>query len=533
MRVSDNIAFDDTAYWSRNLARREGDFADKVILQLKGRVASRCSNPDCRVPTSAPKSNNGENNIGVGAHICAASPGGARFDPSMSSERRKSFDNGIWLCANCSYKIDKDPTAYSVALLKEWKEKAENTAKEELGKKLPSNNQAIDTVTTALTGLPKGYIPTAVSNVHQATDKALELLDPRCSVKTSYLNGETRIGIYPKEDIPISIKVSAENAKEYIEKYQQLIEHGQDIEIKSSALTFEGSELFEEITNSIDGTLSMLTEKKPATQKLWLVQNETNETEQFDDIHGLISLGTKSFSFNGTACNDLFGIKYQKSLDENDDKAKMTISLSLEQWEGEELSYLPYFEKLLSLFSKIVEGWEVKTSLEIKGMEIFSGVLMKADKLDYITFLNGFLQYVNRCKIVSNAFNIPITFTTNISYTAEDHKRVADIAEIVEGRQVYKQADISNPICKLEVNKECENVKMLANMTEAIAIKMEMPSNEIELFGVIVPLPAKIITFLQVLPLFHSDIYGLREGDIVTVEWIPQKDFECSIRFES
>lgn len=522
-----------TAYWSKNLARRKEDFSRRVIEQLKGRVANRCSNPDHRVPTSAPKSNNNEeHNIGVGAHICAASPGGARFDLSMSSEQRKSFDNGIWLCANCAHKIDTDPSAYSVALLKEWKAKAEDTAKKELGKKLPSDNETIDTVTTALTGLPKGYIPTAINNVHQATGKVFESLDPRCSVETSYLKGETIIRIYPKEDIPILIKVSAENAKECFEKYQQLIEHGQDIEIKSSALTFEGSKIFEEITNSIDGTLSMLTEKIPVTQKLWLVQNETNVIEQFDDIHGLISFGTKSFSFNGTACNDLFKIKYQKSLDENDDKVEMSMSLCIDQWEGEEVVYLPYFDKLHPLFSKIVDGWQVNTSLEIKGMKIFSGILMKADKLDYISSLNSFLHYTNRCRIISEAFKIPINFTNNISYTAEDYKRVADVADIIEGRQVYKQADISNPICEIEVNKECENVKMLAKMAEAKVIKLEMPSDkEIELFSVRVPLPATIIILSSVLPSLNSDIHSLKEGDVVTVEWIPQNDFECAISF--
>ena len=38
----------------------------------------------------------------------------------MSSEERKSIDNGIWLCQECSVLIDKDPVMYPVNRLNEW-----------------------------------------------------------------------------------------------------------------------------------------------------------------------------------------------------------------------------------------------------------------------------------------------------------------------------------------------------------------------------------------------------------------------------
>ena len=64
--------------------------------------------------------------VGEAAHICAASPGGPRYDPSMSDEERRSHDNGIWLCANCATEIDKDPARFPVSLLRRWKEEAES-----------------------------------------------------------------------------------------------------------------------------------------------------------------------------------------------------------------------------------------------------------------------------------------------------------------------------------------------------------------------------------------------------------------------
>jgi len=91
------------------------DFPKKVIEPLRARVNNRCSNPNCRVPTTGPTTDNEKvNNIGVAAHITAASPGGPRYDPSMRKEERKSIRNAIWLCSNCSIKIDRDPSKYSV-----------------------------------------------------------------------------------------------------------------------------------------------------------------------------------------------------------------------------------------------------------------------------------------------------------------------------------------------------------------------------------------------------------------------------------
>jgi len=71
-------------------------------------------------------------NIGVGAHITAASSGGPRYDVSLSSQQRESPENGIWLCQNCAKLIDNDPERYPAKVLREWKAKAEASALAEL-----------------------------------------------------------------------------------------------------------------------------------------------------------------------------------------------------------------------------------------------------------------------------------------------------------------------------------------------------------------------------------------------------------------
>jgi hypothetical protein len=99
------------------------DFSPNVKDKLAKRVGMLCSNPDCGKSTSGPQEDPTKVlNIGVAAHITAASPGFARYDPSLTKDERSSIENGIWLCQNCAKLVDNDEKRYRVVLLKRWKE---------------------------------------------------------------------------------------------------------------------------------------------------------------------------------------------------------------------------------------------------------------------------------------------------------------------------------------------------------------------------------------------------------------------------
>lgn len=105
------------------------DFSSAVKDVLARRVGMRCSNPNCRRPTSGPRQDPGKSlNVGVAAHITAASGGGPRYDPHLTSEQRGSEDNGIWLCQTCAKLIDNDPARYTERLLRTWRTLSEEAA---------------------------------------------------------------------------------------------------------------------------------------------------------------------------------------------------------------------------------------------------------------------------------------------------------------------------------------------------------------------------------------------------------------------
>jgi hypothetical protein len=109
--------------------RMRDEFPAAVRDDLAKRAAFLCCSPACRQPTSGPRATeSGSVNIGVAAHITAASEGGPRYDPSLSSAERASGENGIWLCQTCAKLVDNDPSRYSAEKLREWRSDAETAA---------------------------------------------------------------------------------------------------------------------------------------------------------------------------------------------------------------------------------------------------------------------------------------------------------------------------------------------------------------------------------------------------------------------
>jgi hypothetical protein len=109
------------------------DFSKQTRDRLAMRVGVRCSNPFCRKLTTGPRTESPFIvSIGVAAHITAASPGGPRYDLSLSSPQREAAENGLWLCQNCAKLIDNDPERYTAGVLREWKTGAEAAALAEL-----------------------------------------------------------------------------------------------------------------------------------------------------------------------------------------------------------------------------------------------------------------------------------------------------------------------------------------------------------------------------------------------------------------
>lgn len=506
------------------------NFTKPVIEILKARVAHRCSNPACRVPTSAPSIDNKAHTIGVAAHICAASPGGPRYNAHMSTSERKNINNAIWLCQNCSVKIDRDFKSFPITLLNDWKEEAERKATSELGKKLPSEEDAINMLTTALTGLPNNAITNVIRNSHQATNTVLENLDPRFLVDTAYKNGTTFFTLHAKENVPISINI--QNTPNNTYNLKKLFEQGHAIEIKSEDLSLEGSLLLEKIVGENHGSIYFEPNRHKAIHKMWLVNDTTHDFVPLDEIDGSISVGSKYLSFKGSACNGIFEIEYLKSLNVADTKTTMQMSLQITKWDGLNISNLPFFKKLRNFISKIAEGWTVFTSLEIDGNVILKNTGSKYDTNSFIRTISSILEYTENCRIIAEFCGKDITFSSKTSFSQEEFSFLAEVANKMRNVETYDATLLrEKPTCKVIADEGCKNIIAIKERGKPATIRIEQPSGSLaRLFSQEINLPPQVIILESVFPIIKTDIDKIKAGEHVLIEWAPQDNFR-SITF--
>jgi hypothetical protein len=117
------------------------NFPPAVVSKVAERAGYICSNAGCHRVTIGPDQSAPHLSIKTGeaAHICAASPGGPRYDMSQSEAERKGINNALWLCSACADLIDKNSGAgYPAEHLRKWKRDHESLMREclEGGKRL-------------------------------------------------------------------------------------------------------------------------------------------------------------------------------------------------------------------------------------------------------------------------------------------------------------------------------------------------------------------------------------------------------------
>lgn len=103
------------------------DFSVSTKRTLAQRAGGRCSFPGCdKLCWLSGEGPSRSASVGVAAHICAASNDGPRYDGAQVSEDRKGISNAIYMCQNHAHEIDTDVQRFTVATLKDWKERHES-----------------------------------------------------------------------------------------------------------------------------------------------------------------------------------------------------------------------------------------------------------------------------------------------------------------------------------------------------------------------------------------------------------------------
>ncbi|MDP9877823.1 hypothetical protein J2W25_002128 [Variovorax boronicumulans] len=518
---------------------RVDDFSPDLIRRLRERVAHRCSNPDCRVVTTAAGAGEmGVNSIGRAAHISAASAGGPRYAPSISSKQRRSIENAIWLCGNCHIKVDNEEQAYPTSLLQSWKLHAEDSARRELGQRLITDTDAQNTLIAALGGVPTQFPRTAVANVIAASELELRRLDPRFLVQSTYVNKTLVHEIRAVEPVPISFRMThSSEVNDVFSNMKSMLDHGTALTIPARSISTSGSPLVAhilEITAANEGSLTFSPELRTGTLKLVLVHPTTNQVRSFDDMPGTIKAGRKSITFDGSNCGGALRISFQKDFADDSPPKNCEFFADLQRWNGNDIRYLTYHEKLDQLFKDLAEGWTLEVALEIEGRELLRGNLHDTKPYrSYISRLNVFLAYSIRARSIARHLNKRVEFRDDITFSKGEHKALIDALHILEGKKVYTRSEMNeNVTCRMELTDDSATTLLQRRDTPTEVMIRASEQTSIRVFEQDIFLPPLEVVLQAVFPKLLSRT-PVKAGRKVRVEFEPSEEFQCIYRYRA
>lgn len=413
------------------------NFNKPIIAMLALRVDNTCSNPECRVITQAPsRKTQGTTKVGEAAHICAASPGGARYSVDMTSAERVAYDNGIWLCSICATLIDREPEQYSVEVLKQWKSEAEASARSLLGRRRVSEGDVSNQVKSILLGVPVSKSISTITNAHAAVALSLEALDPRFNVLTSRGEKDLLVELRPRERVPLKIVIDTAENSNWKSNLQTFIEHGKGFKTPARHIRIEGSSLLEHIRmDSAFFNGDMIFEPVGEAIRLqWTLLNPRTKAQiALPDLTGTVVVGAKSGVMSFKGYDGLLNVAIKTVLEAGVLTPTFSITLDTQSWMDCDLKALPHLQSLSQIFSNLRRGWLIEISIA-RGNEHFGiGMLELTDQNQDVLEMAHFLEYTAGARRLARRLNISIKFPRGGVITGEDVSALASALEWLDG----------------------------------------------------------------------------------------------------
>lgn len=426
---------------------RRDNFSKPVVRALRERVNNLCSNPDCGKQTIEPQKATLDkiNLTGTAAHICAASVGGPRYDETMSQQERKSIENGIWLCNHCARKIDIEPDAYSVELLKEWKNKAELKLLANSNSPLYAESEfqkeaQLRVLESHRSGQSFiGVANSSLNTISKIVQEELRILDPRLNISCDYINSTTHYRIDVAEDSEESVKINFKpnSAEEFTKKYTKLIEGGETFEIDVDAIS------------SNSEALNVIFPSQIKDGKLYVKKNSDlrGELEFFDEKENLILSGNsevvygeKSHSLEITKFDGLMTIKYKNSPIKigEPNKIHFEISIHLKNWDDIPVERLTYFNQIKRVYKLLAECNQLKVRLSVNRIEI-SSVITENFQKDWINSMYILLEYVENARKISEKLKVDVLFRSDFPLNNTEINNSYEIVELLANKSHEKK----------------------------------------------------------------------------------------------
>lgn len=467
------------------------DFNRDVIETLYRQVSGVCSNPDCMVVTTgpvltlAPKKSS---NIGVAAHITAAAKGGPRYDSAMSSAERKSAANGIWVCHNCSRKIDNDDASYPVELLDAWKKTALEAAVLRHSKPQLTEATVEARVAAAICAQPSKHALKALPNARKAVEAYLNGLDERFRVHTDIVNGMQVHSIHANTTTNVQWKVTPTDAPMAAQAIKSLFEEGRGAQIPLNSFELTGSPLFDELLNGVGpGTLSIEPTPRKATMRLTLLEKATGARRMQLTVDAELTSGTKAASVVAR----LWGgaVTLTASFTE---RASLKVGHDLNVWEGRDIRTLPDFEAVQDFARYAHEGMRLELAIYSDSRPIYDN-LVDMPTGDFTAGLYFLVDYLACAREFAFRYQFGAHFRRAITFDHDDYVRLRQAFDVLTGArpdaEVIETITVSATFVEgttLEADTELSVIKCVTHGLNDVPLfdsTLRLPPVELEVTG--------------------------------------------------
>ena len=512
------------------------NFKSSTKIRLRERVNGICCR--CRGATLGAHTDptKGAVNVGVAAHICAAAPGGPRYDKKMTPAQRSHFDNGIWLCQSCSTFIDKDTDSFTPSFLRAWKAEAEQFSRQNIGRRVPTEQDSRDQVLMMLSGVAASNQLNVIENAHAASQTMLERMDSRFRVETSFAGNVTRYTFHAIEPVRISFNVGPSVARAWQRGLENLVKHARPAHLPADDIRLQGSPVFEQIRPEeyVGAKLTISPDGLPAVVKVSLRDSESGVVFSLDDVIGVLRRGTETARFTGKSCGDIVSVELAIPRKEPR-KGKFTISTDFERWVGRDVQALPYFEKLFQFYERAKEGWVVDLQLEVEGNRLFGSTAEMPLDDDTFMYTHVTLAYCNRVRVLAKHIGRKLEFRLEPSFNAGQHRDLAELADIARGKHVFDASEVDDIRHTLTAEANSENIRMLHDNPGPHTIVVAGTPDPVVVYGQEVVLPQIRRVFEDVTAEIDAsvNIDSLAAGDEVPVTWTKGPAFKLTLEFET
>lgn len=451
-------------------------------------VGGICSNPSCEAPTFGPKGADKAFHTGHAAHICAAAPGGPRYEEGMSREERRGFDNGIWLCGGCSPKIDGDFSTYPKQTLHTWKAEAEEQARRAQGFR-PVTNGLQDLLKQALSVQTQKSLSTSVSEALYSESRSLEMLDPRFKVTPSWQHGVTSFELIPTAPVKATWQLNTNAKEHYRSGLRSLIEHGQSFEFNTADVSIHGSPLLEKIFSEEKGRVVLTPRSIPASAQIVVRHHNLDITELLVELEGNLVSGSKSATFSGTALGQCLKLSVPIDLAAPVRSCSIELELSLVSWEGMRLAKLPHLGRLLKLYQKLLSAPELHLIIAVNGQECWDASFGSRQYTHHIRQTYNFLRIAAAARQISMAFNPSIRWSYNKLDEMSPAVEMLEVQAMLNGVELESSVVPANLEFTTPERKSLQSMRLMSSEEQVDFTVVEPKGKVIWLLGVPCQLP--------------------------------------------